>query len=186
MLYQAYQLQSDLTSPLRLLAQWAASALWTDTSAGTWVRRCSAGSEVLSRLRLTHTRPDFGITQITSGADTFMVEEDTTAVSPFGSLLHFRKLGAPTQPAVMLIAPLSGHFATLLRETARTLLQDHDVYITDWRNARDVPLRHGAYGLDDYIDNLMMFSESITAATGQRAHWVAVCQPMWRHLRQRH
>ena len=177
MLYQAYQLQSDLTSPVRLLAQWAASALWTDTSAGTWLRRCAAGNDVLSRLRLTHTRPDYGIEQITSGPDTFVVEEHTTAVSPFGSLLHFRKLGAPPQPAVMLIAPLSGHFATLLRETARTLLQDHDVYITDWHNARDVPLRHGAYGLDDYIDNLMMFSESITAATGQRAHWVAVCQP---------
>jgi poly(3-hydroxybutyrate) depolymerase len=177
MLYQAYQLQSDLTSPVRLLAQWAASALWTDTSAGTWLRRCAAGSDVLSRLRLTHTRPDYGIEQITSGPDTLVVEEHTTAASPFGSLLHFRKLGAPPQPAVMLIAPLSGHFATLLRETARTLLQDHDVYITDWHNARDVPLRHGAYGLDDYIDNLMAFSESITAATGQRAHWVAVCQP---------
>jgi poly(3-hydroxybutyrate) depolymerase len=74
---------------------------------------------------------------------------------------------------VLLVAPLSGHFATLLRETARTLLQDHDVYITDWHNARDVPLRKGAFALDDYIDHMIRF----LAAIGPGAHVVAVCQP---------
>jgi poly(3-hydroxybutyrate) depolymerase len=74
---------------------------------------------------------------------------------------------------VLLVAPLSGHFATLLRETARTLLQDHDVYITDWHNARDVPLRQGAFALDDYIDHMIRF----LAAIGPGAHVVAVCQP---------
>jgi poly(3-hydroxybutyrate) depolymerase len=74
---------------------------------------------------------------------------------------------------VLLVAPLSGHFATLLRETVRTLLQDHDVYITDWHNARDVPLRHGASALDDYIDHMIRF----LAAIGPGAHVVAVCQP---------
>jgi poly(3-hydroxybutyrate) depolymerase len=177
MLYQAYQLQSDLMSPMRLWAQWAGAALPTDTPTGHWSKRLAAGCEVFSRLRLTHTRPAYGIHQVTTGADTFAVEEHTAATSAFGTLLHFKKVGAPPQPAVMLIAPLSGHFATLLRETARTLLQDHDVYITDWHNARDVSLRHGRYGLDDYIDNVVAFSEAITARTGQRAHWVAVCQP---------
>ena len=78
---------------------------------------------------------------------------------------------------MLLVAPLSGHFATLLRETARTLLQDHDVYITDWHNARDVGLTHGRFGLDEYIDTLMFFTQAVTAESGARAHWVAVCQP---------
>ena len=177
MLYQAYQVQSDLLSPIRLLAQWASSALWFDRTEGTLVRRLASASEVLSRLRLTHSRPPYEIGTITVGTEQWPVTEETTVTTPFGTLVHFRKEGAPWQPPVMLIAPLSGHFATLLRETARTLLQDHDVYITDWHNARDVSLRHGAYGLDDYIDNVMSFSSAITADTGHRAHWVAVCQP---------
>jgi poly(3-hydroxybutyrate) depolymerase len=102
------------------------------------------------------------------------VTEEKVLALPFGTLLHFRKAGAGGQPPVLLVAPLSGHFATLLRETARTLLQDHDVYITDWHNARDVSLRHGAFGLDDYIDYMMQFMEAI----GPGVHTVvAVCQP---------
>ena len=177
MLYQAYQVQSDLLSPMRMLAQWISSSFWLSGTEGTALRRVSAASEVFSRLKLTHARPPYEIDSITVGEDTWPVTEETTLSTPFGTLLHFKKEGAPWQPPVMLIAPLSGHFATLLRETARTLLQDHDVYITDWHNARDVPLRHGAYGLDDYIDNVITFGEAITADTGHRSHWVAVCQP---------
>ena len=92
---------------------------------------------------------------------------------PFGTLLRFHKPGARPQPRVLLVAPLSGHFATLLRETVRTLLQDHEVYITDWHNARDVPLRHGAFGLDDYIDHLLRYLRHL----GPDTHMVAVCQP---------
>lgn len=177
MLYQAYQAQSDLLSPIRLLAQWASSSFWFNRTEGSLVRRLAAASDVLSRLRLTHSRPPYDMGTITLGTEQWPVTEETTLITPFGTLVHFKKEGAPWQPPVMLIAPLSGHFATLLRETARTLLQDHDVYITDWHNARDVHLSHGAYGLDDYIDNLMAFSETITAHTSHRAHWVAVCQP---------
>ena len=95
---------------------------------------------------------------------------------PFGTLLHFKRdlpAGMPPQPKVLVTAPLSGHFATLLRETVRTLLQDHDVYITDWHNARDVSLRHGAFGLDDYIDHMIRFIETV----GPDTHVMAVCQP---------
>jgi poly(3-hydroxybutyrate) depolymerase len=92
---------------------------------------------------------------------------------PFGTLLHFRREGVAGQPPMLLVAPLSGHFATLLRETARTLLQDHDVYVTDWHNARDVPLRAGSFGLDEYIDYMMRF----LAAIGPGVHAMAVCQP---------
>jgi poly(3-hydroxybutyrate) depolymerase len=166
MMYQAYQMQSDLTSPLRLMAQQLAASLWFQKTEKSALRSIAAASEVLSRMRLTHTRPAYDI------AD---VSELPILKLPFGTLLHFRKNGpaAETRPRVLLVAPLSGHFATLLRETARTLLQDHDVFITDWHNARDVPLRHGAFGLDDYIDYMMQF----IAKMGPDTHVIAVCQP---------
>ncbi len=166
MLYQAYQMQSDLTSPLRLMAQQLASSLWFQRTERSAVRALAAANEVMSRMRLTHTRPDYGIEQVT---------EEVVLKLPFGTLLHFRKPGdeAREQPKVLLVAPLSGHFATLLRETARTLLQHHDVYITDWHNARDVGLQHGAFSLDDYIDYVVRF----ISALGPNTHVVAVCQP---------
>lgn len=173
MLYQAYQLQSDLMSPVRLLAQASSASLWLRQTEGSMLRKISAACEVMSRMRLTHSRPAYGITSITVGDDTFPVTEEKTLSLPFGTLLRFRKEGVSGQPPVLLVAPLSGHFATLLRETARTLLQDHDVYITDWHNARDVSLREGAFGLDDYIEHMVRY----LAAIGPGAHVVAVCQP---------
>jgi len=176
MLYQAYQFQSDLMSPLRLLAQHSSAALWLSETEGSVMRKISAASEVLSRMRLTHSRPSYGIHSVQSGEQTLAVTEEKALTLPFGTLLHFRKelaSGTPPQPAVLLVAPLSGHFATLLRETTRTLLQDHDVYITDWHNARDVSLRDGAFGLEDYIEYMMRFLEAI----GPGAHVVTVCQP---------
>jgi poly(3-hydroxybutyrate) depolymerase len=176
MLYQAYQTQSDLMSPFRLLAQGGSAALWLSKTEGSMLRKASAAMEVLSRLRLTHSRPAYGITSVNVGAREVAVTEEIILRQPFGTLLRFKKdpcADLPDQPAVLLVAPLSGHFATLLRETARTLLQDHDVYITDWHNARDVPLKHGAFGLDDYIAHMIRFTETI----GPGTHVVAVCQP---------
>ncbi len=176
MLYQAYQFQTDLTAPLRLFAQGGSAALWFHKTEGTVVRKLSAAMEVLSRMRLTHTRPAYGIGEVQVGGQTVAVTEHRALSLPFGTLLHFRKdmpASAPAHPPVLLVAPLSGHFATLLRETVRTLLQDHDVYITDWHNARDVHLREGAFGLDDYITHMMRFMEAI----GPGVHVVAVCQP---------
>jgi poly(3-hydroxybutyrate) depolymerase len=177
MLYQAYQVQSDLMTPFRLMAQWASAALWFKGTEGHAVRRLAAASEVLSRLRLTHSRPPYDIGEVISDGQSWTVTESVVQATPFGSLVRFKKEGAPAQPPVLLVAPLSGHFATLLRETARTLLQDHEVYITDWHNARDVALCHGEFGLDDYIDRLTDFATTIASLTGQRSHWVAVCQP---------
>ena len=93
--------------------------------------------------------------------------------TPFGTLLHFKKDLEQSQPKVLLVAPLSGHFATLLRNTARTLLQDHEVYITDWHNARDVPVSAGRFGFDEYVEHLIEFLHVL----GPGAHVVAVCQP---------
>jgi len=175
MLYQAYQLQTDLASPLRLVAQHLSATLWFERTERSVVRQFSAACDVVARLRLTHTRPAYGIDSVQIGENSVPVVEDTVLQLPFGSLLRFRKLGdcPPDQPKVLLAAPLSGHFATLLRETVRTLLQDHEVYITDWHNARDVSLRHGAFGLDDYIDYMIRFTEAV----GEGTHVVAVCQP---------
>lgn len=173
MLYHAYQAHSNALSPLRLLAQHHGALLWWRQTEGSAVRKMAAALEVFSRLRLTHTRPAYGIAEVEVDGRPVPVVEDAVLPLPFGTLLHFRKPGVRGQPKVLLVAPLSGHFATLLRETARTLLADHDVYITDWHNARDVALRHGAFGLDDYIDYMMRYLRAI----GPGAHLVAVCQP---------
>ncbi|MGQ2980283.1 MAG: polyhydroxyalkanoate depolymerase [Polaromonas sp.] len=175
MLYQAYQFQSDLMSPLRLMAQGLSASLWLQNTERSITRRMAAASEVISRMRLTHTRPAYGIGSVIVDGEATPVEEEMVLALPFGSLLHFKKplAGGRHHPPVLLVAPLSGHFATLLRETARTLLQDHDVYITDWHNARDVALKHGAFGLDDYIAHMIQFIEAI----GPGTHVVAVCQP---------
>jgi poly(3-hydroxybutyrate) depolymerase len=176
MLYQAYQNQSNLLSPLRLLAQSAAASFWLNRTDGSPLRKMAASMEVFSRLRLTHSRPAYGITSVRVDGQYLSVTEETAMTLPFGSLLRFKKelpANAAYQPPVLLVAPLSGHFATLLRETVRTLLQDHDVYITDWHNARDVALKHGPFALDDYIDHMIRFTEAI----GPGTHVVAVCQP---------
>jgi len=173
MLYHAYQSQSDTLAPLRLLAQHQSALLWLRGTEGSALRKASAALEVFSRLRLTHTRPAYGITDVEVEGRTVPVREEAALRLPFGTLLRFARAGVGAQPRVLLVAPLSGHFATLLRDTARTLLQDHDVYITDWHNARDVHLRHGEFGLDDYVDYLVRYLRVL----GPGTHVVAVCQP---------
>jgi poly(3-hydroxybutyrate) depolymerase len=95
------------------------------------------------------------------------------ASTPFASLLHFEKDTLTPQPKVLLVAPMSGHFATLLRPTVQTMLADCDVFITDWHNARDMPLSAGRFGFDEYVDHLIGFLEHL----GPGAHMVAICQP---------
>ncbi|MDB5778543.1 MAG: polyhydroxyalkanoate depolymerase, intracellular [Polaromonas sp.] len=176
MLYQTYQLQSDLMSPFRLLAQSTSAAMWLNQTEGSFLRKWSASMEVFSRMRLTHSRPAYRLDSVKVDGQDVPITEEAVMTMAFGTLLRFRKeasIDLPLQPPVLLVAPLSGHFATLLRETARTLLQDHDVYITDWHNARDVPLAGGAFALDDYIDHMIRFIQAI----GPGTHVIAVCQP---------
>ena len=99
----------------------------------------TAAYELIARAGLTHARPPYGIDSVMVGNREVAVREEAAAVTPFGTLLHFKKDIDQAQPRVLLVAPLSGHFATLLRGTVRTMLPEHDVYITDWHNARDVP-----------------------------------------------
>lgn len=176
MLYSAYQLQADLMKPVRLMAEAAMSVLGAPSLASldsAALRHWAAAAEMLSRAGLTHHRPDFGIEHVMVNGEEVPVREEAALTTPFGTLLHFAKDGISGQPRVLVVAPLSGHFATLLRNTVAVLLPDHDVYITDWHNARDVPLEAGRFGFDEYVDHVIDFLDEL----GPGAHLVSVCQP---------
>jgi len=179
MLYQAYQTQTDLLLPLRMAAsvgqQWFGHLgdFGDGTPAGVLSKRMSASLEMISRAGLSHTRPSFDIDEVTVAGEPIPVVEEIVTATPFATLLRFHRASDVELPRVLIVAPLSGHFATLLRATVRTMLQDHDVYLTDWHNARDIPRRHGVFGLEDYTDHLISFLEAI----GPGAHLLAVCQP---------
>ncbi len=175
MMYQVYQNQMDLTAPFRT---GAASALrfLNLVPAGTSEKllgQLGAALELISRTSLTYARPAYEIDSVMVGNRELAVTEEVTFSTPFGSLLHFKKEGSPLQPRVLLVAPMSGHFATLLRGTAKTLLQDHDVYITDWHNPRDIPVSAGKFGLDEYTEHLITFMNEL----GPKSHMIAICQP---------
>lgn len=175
MLYQAYQFHDDLVAPFRSMARsWLGmfgSGLGDFT--GMMGGQYAAALEVVSRFQLTHVRPDFAIDKVLTGPTEYKVTPRVALQLPFGNLLHFSKESDVRQPKVLVIAPLSGHFSTLLRGTVETLLCDHDVYITDWANARDVPVSAGRFGVEDYITYIIRFLEEI----GPGAHILAVCQP---------
>ena len=174
MLYQAYQASTDIMLPVRALAGFALSAHGSVSNlSGPAIRNLTAAYELISRARLTHTRPDYGIKSVMVDNREVEVTEEKAHVTPYGTLLRFKKDIEAAQPKVMIVAPLSGHFATLLRGTVRTMLPEHDVYITDWHNARDVPTSSGRFGFDDYVTHLIDFM----TVMGPGAHIVAVCQP---------
>lgn len=175
MLYLAYQAHSDMIEPAKSMARTSLSMLeaWGAAANMPVVRNLSATYELIARTGLTHTRPDYGIKTVMVGNQEAEVTEEAALTLPFGTLLNFKKESPSPQPRVLVVAPLSGHFATLLRNTVRTLLPDHDVYITDWHNARDVSLKDGRFGFDDYVDYLIRFLETM----GPGSHMVAVCQP---------
>ena len=163
--------------PVRALADAAASMLnqpaITDLDSPT-IRQLAAAFEMVSRAGLSHSRPSYGIETARVGDEDVPVTEEAAFVTPFGTMLHFKKAHTGTeQPRVLVVAPLSGHFATLLRNTVEVLLPDNDVYITDWHNARDIGTEHGRFGFDEYVDHVIRFLEEL----GPGAHLVSVCQP---------
>jgi polyhydroxyalkanoate depolymerase len=175
-LYPAYQTQSDLMAPVRALAGVAAkvSDTWcTDWPRNPMMTNLGATYELVSRMGFSHARPPFGIDSVVIDGAEIAVSERALDTTPFATLLRFAKQTDEVRPRVLLVAPLSGHFATLLRDTVRTLVADSDVYLTDWHNARDIPLADGRFGFDEYIEHVIRFVEFI----GPGAHVVAVCQP---------
>ncbi|HEY9106019.1 MAG TPA: polyhydroxyalkanoate depolymerase [Roseateles sp.] len=174
-MYTAYQAHADLLWPLREATRLSLPLLQDPhvVERSWWARPAAAAGQVFELAQITHTRPDWRIDEVMSNGERWPVVEEAALTTPFATLLRFAKPSAPAQPKVLVVAPMSGHFATLLRETVRTLLQDHDVYVTDWLNVRNVPLSAGRFGLDEYTQHLIDF----LAHMGPNSNVVAVCQP---------
>jgi polyhydroxyalkanoate depolymerase len=175
MLYLGYQTHADIMVPVR---SWALTGLdmlapWAATESLRHLRNLTAAYELIARAGLTHVRPPFKIPSIRMGNREVAVTEEPLDVTPFGTLLHFKKDTEIAQPRVLVVAPLSGHFATLLRSLLQTMLPEHDVCITDWHNARDVSTQAGRFGFDEYVSHLIRWLEVMGSGT----HIVAVCQP---------
>ena len=187
MLYQIYEAQRSIMEPFSDLAQ-AASKLFSNhlnPSAQTpMAQQVSAGYALMHRLGKDYIKPEFGIRSITVNEHDVAIHERIEINKPFCELRRFKRFtdDAPTltqlkgQPAVLIVAPLSGHYATLLRDTVKTMLQGHKVYITDWKNARLVPMSEGAFHLDDYINYVQEFIRHLQSIYGH-CHVVSVCQP---------
>lgn len=176
MLYDIYQAQADLLNPLRRVAQRTSTLLraaMPSAPYGLSFRHFNAALEVFGQSGVSHHHPGYQIDTVPVGNELVAVTEEVTDSSPFGSLLHFRKETTREQPKILLVAPLSGHFSTLLRHTIQVLLRDHDVYVTDWQNARDIPVAAGPFGFDDYVAHIIRFMEVL----GPDCHVVGVCQP---------
>jgi poly(3-hydroxybutyrate) depolymerase len=176
MIYQMYQAQADILDPLRLMARTSSALLRTVSPSppyGIALRHINAALDLFGHSGTTHQRPAYAIDKIMIGNNLVSVADEVVFSTPFASLLHFKKDSDRKQPKVLLVAPMSGHFATLLRGTLETLLQDYDVYITDWHNARDMPVSAGVFGFDEYIEHVIQFLEFL----GPRSHVIGVCQP---------
>ncbi len=184
MLYQLYEAQRALMAPFSEFA--SASAKLYDHPLSPFAQlpmaqRVSAGFDLLHRLAKEYEKPPFNITSARVGDVDVAVQEQVAMAKPFCRLLRFKRftddqaaLGQmKTQPRVLVVAPLSGHHSTLLRDTVKSLLQDHKVYITDWTDARMVPLAAGAFHLDDYVEYVQDFIRLI----GPDVHVISVCQP---------
>ncbi len=184
MLYQMYETQRALMSPFSEFA--SASAKLYDHPLSPFAhtpmaQRVSAGFDLLHRLAKEYEKPPFNITAATVGGVTIAVQEQVAVTKPFCRLLRFKRFtDNPTaldqmkgQPTVLVVAPLSGHHSTLLRDTVTSLLHDHKVYITDWTDARMVPLASGPFHLDDYVEYVQEFIRHC----GPEVHVISVCQP---------
>jgi poly(3-hydroxybutyrate) depolymerase len=180
MLYDAYEVQRSLLAGASKLAGLGAGWLtnpanpWGYSSMGPMV---AASLEVFAHAAAPRGKPEFAIEKVHVGRKDVPVHEEILLRKPFGQLKHFYREGIEDGPRLLIVAPMSGHYATLLRGTVERLLPKFDVYITDWRDAKLVPLSDGSFDLDDYIDYLTEFLELIGKKTGDRPHMLAVCQP---------
>jgi poly(3-hydroxybutyrate) depolymerase len=176
MLYAAYELQRQLATPVRLWAN-ALEQVYTspyNPLSDTWFgKSVAASAEIMARLTQNYGKPAFGLKTTEIGNEIVAVNEEILLRKPFCQLLHFHRDTTRRDPKVLVVAPMSGHFATLLRGTVEALLPDHDVHITDWADAREVPLSLGNFDLDDYVDYVIEFCRYL----GPDVHVIAVCQP---------
>ncbi|WP_379548424.1 polyhydroxyalkanoate depolymerase [Qipengyuania sp. DSG2-2] len=185
MLYKAYEMQRNWLNSVSTMASLSSEML--SSQANPWsylgIGSITANAlDVVAHATASYGKPAFGITEIEKDGEVHAVEEATVVNRPFGDLKRFRHTGLPEDsPRLLIVAPMSGHYATLLRGTVERMLQSCIVYITDWADAKLVPTHEGSFDLDDYIDYLMEFLEHIRVEGankgGQRPHMMAVCQP---------
>ncbi len=187
MLYQLYETQRSLMEPFSDLAQTAAKVYSNPLSMmgqSPFAQRISAGYDLMHRLGKDYEKPEFGIRTVDVDGVSVAIHERVEIDKPFCELRRFKRftddpatLGKlKGQPAVLIVAPLSGHYATLLRDTVKTMLKDHKVYITDWKNARLIPLSEGEFHLDDYVNYVQEFIRHLQKSYGN-CHVMSVCQP---------
>lgn len=174
-MYKFYDFVSYLTNPLRKLAQILRLNLGSsDKAMDLSIGRFTEGlSDMYERSTRQVKKPEFNIDQVMVDRENVNVYQSTVLKKPFCDLVHFTKEHQLHEPKVLIIAPISGHFATLLRDTVKRMVPKHDVYITDWKSARDVPLSDGSFSLDEYLSYLIDFMHKI----GPNTHVMAVCQP---------
>ena len=187
MLYQAYETQRTMMEPFVDFAQ-AAAKLFSNplTLAGQnpLAQRVAAGYSLIYRLGKDYEKPSFDLTTVDVDGNSVAIHERVELDKPFCELRRFKRFTDDPatltklkgQPVVLIVAPLSGHYATLLRDTVKTMLKDHKVYITDWKNARIVPLADGSFALDDYVNYVQEFIRHLQGAYGN-CHVMSVCQP---------
>jgi poly(3-hydroxybutyrate) depolymerase len=187
MLYQIYETQRSMMEPFADFAQ-AASKLYSNPLSpfgqSPFAQRVSASYDLMYRLWKDYEKPSFGIRTVNVGGVDVAIHERVEIDKPFCELRRFKRFSddpatltrLKSQPAVLIVAPLSGHYATLLRDTVRTMLKDHKVYITDWKNARMVPLEKGEFHLDDYVGYVQDFIRHLQGIYGN-CHVISVCQP---------
>ena len=187
MLYQIYETQRSIMEPFADLAE-VASRLYNNPALPLaqlpMAQRMSAGYDLMHRLGKDYEKPVFGIHTVDVDGVDVAIHERVELDKPFCELRRFKRFSDDTatleklkgQPVVLVVAPLSGHYATLLRDTVRTMLKDHKVYITDWKNARLVPLSEGEFHLDDYVNYVQTFIRHLQGTYGN-CHVISVCQP---------
>ena len=187
MLYQIYETQRSLMEPFADFAQ-AASKLYSNPlsplAQSQLAQRISATYDLIYRLGKDYEKPAFGIKSVSVSGVDVAIHERVEVDKPFCELRRFKRFSddaatltkLKSQPVILVVAPLSGHYATLLRDTVRTMLGDHKVYITDWKNARMVPLSEGEFHLDDYVNYIQDFIRHLQANYGN-CHIMSVCQP---------
>ncbi len=187
MLYQLYETQRSLMEPFSDLAMAAAKLYGNPLSMvgqNPFAQRISASYDLIHRLGKDYEKPEFGLRTIDVDGVEVAIHERVEINKPFCELRRFKRYTDETgtldkikgQPAVLIVAPLSGHYATLLRDTVKTMLKDHKVYVTDWKNARLVPLSEGEFHLDDYVNYVQEFIRHVQGKYGN-CHVMSVCQP---------
>ena len=187
MLYELYETQRALMEPFSDLANFAAKSLSNPVSPlsqSSLSQRMAAGYELMHRLAKDYEKPEFGLRTVDVDGVEVAIHQRVEWSRPFCDLLRFKRLTDDSdtlikikdQPVVLIVAPLSGHYATLLRDTVKTMLKDHKVYITDWKNARLVPLSEGRFNLDDYVNYVQDCIRLVQGKYGN-CHVMSVCQP---------